>query len=434
MKLINNGKIVVGFDLCDKYSQISYANQNDGNVETLSLVAGAEHYNIPTVLCKKEGVNQWLYGREAWNYVREEKEEAQAGGILIENLVSLALSGEPIQIEGESYQPEALLALFFKRCLGMLSQIAPLEKIGALMITCETLDERILEVLAQVVSGVRLKAERVFFQSHVESFYHYMLYQPPELWRTQTLLVECRENEMKISRLECNQRTTPVVVYVEEKTYPFQSMELPEEEELRKEKQAYMDEEFLRLLEAECRNRTIASVYLIGDFFSEEWMRQSLRYLCKGRRVFQGNNLYSKGACFGMLERQQPSEMGKEHVFLGKDKLKTNIGMKILRQGQESYLALLDAGRNWYESDTKVEFYLQESNVVELIFTSLIGGNSRVAAIVLEGLPEGNSRLLMHLQLKDERHLIVELEDLGFGDFRPASQQHWREELELEKG
>ena len=114
MKLLHNAKVIVGFDLCDTYAQISYANIDSDSVETLSSVAGAEIYNVPAVLCKKEGVNHWLYGKDAL---------AEQGGIVIENLLSLAISGEPIQIEENSYQPEALLTLFCKRCLGMLSQI-----------------------------------------------------------------------------------------------------------------------------------------------------------------------------------------------------------------------------------------------------------------------------------------------------------------------
>ena len=51
-------------------------------------------------------------------------------------------------------------------------------------------------------------------------------------------------------------------------------------------------------------------------------------------------------------------ENGKNHVYLGQDKLKSNIGMKVRRQGEESYQALLDAGINWYEAQNTMEFYL----------------------------------------------------------------------------
>lgn len=426
MKLLNNEKIVVGYDLCDGYSQISYYIADSDNVETLSSVAGSEVFNIPTVLCKREGVNQWFYGKEAIRYAQENQ------GILIEDLLGLALDGEPIQIEGNSFQPDALLTLFMKRSLGMLSQVSSVDRISAMMITCEKMDYKTLEVLNQVVSNLGLKTDKISFQSHTESFYNYMIHQPEELWRLQTILCEYRENVIRVYRMECNKYTTPIVAFIDEAEYPFVSYEpMPEAESLRADKQRRMDEEFSELLERLCQNQMISSVFLIGEQFSEEWMKESLRYLCKGRRVFQGNNLYSKGACYGMMERLQESDAGKSHVFLGNEKLKFNVGMKILRRGQESYLALLDAGVNWFEAETELEFYLNEGNAVELVLTSLVGRNSKLARIVLEELPEGISRLKIHLYLEDEDHMVVELEDLGFGVFREATHRIWKEEIEL---
>ena len=95
--------------------------------------------------------------------------------------MELALDGEPVLIDGESFEPVALLALFFKRSLGLLSQVASSDRIEALMITCEVLDHRILDILNGVVAGIHLKGVKVAFQSHTESYYSYMIHQPREL-------------------------------------------------------------------------------------------------------------------------------------------------------------------------------------------------------------------------------------------------------------
>ena len=91
-------------------------------------------YTIPLALSKRQGVNQWFYGSEAIRYAGEEE------GILVENLLKLARDGEPVQIDGAPIDPVALLTLFLKRSLGLLSQVTNTERIGALMITCEELD------------------------------------------------------------------------------------------------------------------------------------------------------------------------------------------------------------------------------------------------------------------------------------------------------
>ena len=46
-----------------------------------------------------------------------------------------------------------------------------------------------------------------------------------------------------------------------------------------------------------------ACAFLLGEGFHGEWSQDSLRLLCHNRRVFKGNDLYSKGACFGMQDK-----------------------------------------------------------------------------------------------------------------------------------
>lgn len=129
-------KIIIGYDLGNVFSQISYSYlSQDSEVETLSCVAGEEHYNIPTVLCKRQGTGQWFFGREALRFSEEYPQEA----ILVENLVELAAAGEQVPIDGENYEPVALLTLFMKRSLGLLSLVSAPERIVAMMITSRKL-------------------------------------------------------------------------------------------------------------------------------------------------------------------------------------------------------------------------------------------------------------------------------------------------------
>ncbi|MGN0401228.1 MAG: DUF5716 family protein [Acetatifactor sp.] len=426
MGFLSGEKIIVGFDLGNEFSQISYILPGTGEVETVSQTAGTENYNIPTVLCKRSGVNQWFYGREAVKRGEEEQ------GILVDNLLALAIDGEPVLIDGESFEPVALLTLFVKRCLGMLNQVASVDKIDGLMITCEILDHHILDILSCVAGGLRLKTENIFFQSHTESYYYYMIHQPKELWMNQSLLFAYVGNCIKVYRMDCNRRTTPMVAYIEEKAYPFPFWEpLPEAVAGREKKAGELDIGLLKIAGEACEGSRAGSVFLIGDGFSQEWMKESLKYLCRNRRVFQGNNLFSKGACLGMQERLNISTEGREYIFLGNDKLKANIGMNILRQGEESYFALLDAGVNWYEASRELEFYLQDGNEITLIITPLVGKKGKLAQVVLDELSGTTVRMRARFFLEAENVLVVELEDLGLGEMKPSSGRVWREKITL---
>ena len=97
----NIKKVVVGYDLGRENAQISYCGFDESEPETVSAVAGGEQYNIPMVLCKRNGVGQWYYGKEALKFAGE------GNGVLIEDLLTLAERGEDVLVDGEAYDPAA---------------------------------------------------------------------------------------------------------------------------------------------------------------------------------------------------------------------------------------------------------------------------------------------------------------------------------------
>lgn len=426
MGILSQDKVIVGIELNNDYAQISFCLSENKAVETFSQVAGEEDYNIPMALCKRIGVNQWFCGREALRY----NESGQ--GVLVDSLLELALEGEPVLVDNESFDPTALLALYIKRCLGMLSPIASPDKITAVMFTCEVIDHRMLEVLHLVVERLRLKTDKIGYQSHTESYYSYVIQQPTELWMNQSVLFSYSGNSIITYRMESNRHTTPVVAFIEERSFPFRDWEEPDREDVFYDKDNRdRDCAFLEIATQICEDRQIGSVFLIGEGFSQSWMKESLRYLCQNRRVFLGNNLFSKGACLSMKERLFPDDNRKQYVFLGNDKLKANVGLKLFQQNEETYCALLDAGINWYDAEAELEFYMRDGNEITLTITPLISKAGKIAQITLEDFKESISRLRMRMFMESENDLVVEIEDLGLGEIRTSSGHIWKEKIRL---
>lgn len=427
-KKLHKGSVLAGYDLGERYSQISYCIYGQEDVDTVATVVGTKQYNIPTMLCKRKGVNQWFYGKDA---VRNAGEEDM---IPVENLLALAKKGEDVELEGESYDPAALLTLFVKRSMALMNFIAPVEKIDAIMFTVEETDDRMVEVLSQVSANMGLKTPYIYFQSHTESFYAFVLHQPADLWYHQVIACEHDGLRLKIYRMECNKRTTPVVVLIEEQTY--ETLVIPEdteEEQIRQDAYQLADERFLGILQTLCDGRMVSAVYLLGDGFRVGWQERSLRFLCHNRRVFQGNNLFSRGACYGLLEKLEPSEVGQGHVFLGKDMLKANIGMQVMRQGKESYYALLDAGQNWYELYKECDLLLAKEKELQFVVTPLNGRNVETKTIRLEqggtGAPFTRYRMEMKMSAPDQ--VTVKVTDLGFGELFVSEGRVWEQTFQI---
>ena len=409
-------RVVIGYDLDDYNAQISYCPLGSYDAETVSSVMGNEIYDIPTVLCKRLEVNQWYYGREALR-------QAEAGtGTLVEGLFEKARKGIPVVVEDEEYDPVLLLSLFVKKSLSILSAVVPLTKIAGVMFTTNTIDEQTVKIFGTIVEGLSLKTKQIYFQSHVESLFFYTIHQPKDIWNGQVLACEYEKDMMITHRLMFNQNTTPVVAFSE--TECFNNIEIGNK-----------DRNFLNILHKNCDGRYVSSIQLIGNGYKEEWYKDSLKYMCVNRRVFAGNNLYSKGACYGILEKLSPSQLGREYIYLGKDKLKTNIGMEVLKRGQVAYLALLDAGVNWYEAKAEVEFIVEEGDELNFRLSSLIGNKVYTETMILEELPErkkGTNRVRLQMEMVSDKRAHIVVEDLGFGEFYSSTNLVWEKEIQLD--
>lgn len=413
-----NDKFIIGMDISDEYVQLSYIQSDMSSPQTLSQVAGEEDYSIPMVMCKRPGVNQWYFGREAVNYSVQNQVEPLTG------LLSLAKANAEVTIEGQRLDAVALLALFLKRCVGMATTLNGTDKIAGLMLTGQGMGEDDAEFFSKVIEKARIKAELVYCQSHEESFYYYLLGQQADLLEKTSMLLEYRGGRLVVMMMHCNPFTTPRVLYCNVSGQEFPIFE-DEDMEVLDQELAYRCSDLIRQDKPD-------AVYLIGEAFVEQNIQETLRVLCSQCRVFLGNNLFSKGACIAMRETALlPSELGKRYVYLGENKLSANVGMQLLNQGQENYMALLDAGDGWKKAEKTVELYIKEQDVLEFQAVSLIGREDVNETIFLEGLPAGVSRLRLEVYMETRDELVVRVSDLGFGEIRPATQKTWEKRVRL---
>lgn len=422
-------RLFIGLELNHSSAQISFCSSEKPEPETVSLVAGKEQFAIPTALCKRHGVNQWFFGRDAWKHSEE------GDGILVDRLLSRACAGEQVTLEDEQFDAVSLLALFIKHSLSVMLLGSGAERPDYLMITVEEADSRMLEVLSGVGEYLQMDREHLFFQSHAESFYQYCMHQPEELRTHEVMIFEYASECLKTYRLEYNRRTSPIVSFTTQKSFPnMRLVPFTGDEAAISRQERQRDEEFAAIIEEETRERIVSCAYLIGDGYQGDWCKESLRLLCSKRRVFQGNNLYSKGACYAAYERIHPTGVSAKYLFLGKDKIKVNIGMNAVVAGKEQYYPLIDAGVNWFDVSREWDVMLESGNELFFVLTPLNGASRRTLLMKLNGLPEQDghmTRLHIRARFLSETRLAVRVEDLGFGSFFESSGLNWEQEVSV---
>jgi len=424
-------KYVLGYDLNDRMSQISYFELNSSVPETIAADDGKERMGIPTVLAKRRGVSQWEYGEAA------QKAARTGDSTLVGQLISFAASGAKLELEGEAYDATELLILFVRRSLNLLSMVMTPDQVECMIFTVESLEGKIVDVIERIANAMPIPREKIIIQTYEESIFYYMLHQSSELWDFEVSVLDYSGANLKAYGLWMNRHTQPVVSFVDKKEFfDIKSPEIMMEEEPSEEKQQRLDELVLTTTHDYFVGRTVGTVFLLGEGFEGGWCDKTLKYLCMGKRVFQGRNLYSKGACYCGRDKVSPCELNKDYIFLGQDKLKFNIGINMIVRSKEEYLAVADAGDNWYDSSAEYEFQLGggDKESVDLLITPLDGKNPEHIEIELDGLPQRPpraSRMKLNVDFESEVRLKISVEDLGFGEFYPSTGKKWVKIIEM---
>lgn len=405
---------IIGYDLSKKYVQISYVTfeKDEGDV-----------YNIPLCLCKRNGANQWFYGEEAVRYA------AAGKGTLLEGLCELATAGGLVTVDERKLDPVELLALFIRNTLSQLGLYKENVHVKALVVSVEGLTREMLACLERVKNIAMAGFEGVYFESRVESLFYYTIHQPKELWSYEVAVMDFSEGYFKTYRVEMNRRSRPILTTIEEEAY--EDITLPDETLSIMEKDHFLtqlDEKLFGIMEQFLEGRLVTSIYLTGKIFDKEWYPQTRKLICHNRRVFGGSNLYSKGACLGGMEKIAPGENAKAYLYLGKEKLKENIGVVRMNQGKPETEILLDGGINWFEAKAEFEFMPGEDYKLPIVIVPLDGSRERIVPVILPQIKGRDLKSMKYactLTMKSETELSVVVEDLGFGAFyKPGGRKY----------
>ena len=422
-------KYILGYDLNDSMSQISYFELNTSVPETVASDAEEERLGIPTVLSKRKGVAQWEFGNAA---IRA----AEGGGAtLVNQLMSFAAAGAKIDIEGEAYDATDLLILFVRRSLNLLSMVMSPSDVEYMIFTVKNLEGRLVDIVEKIASGMPVPREKIIIQTYEESIYYYLLHQPGDLWERDVCVFDYSGPHLCAYELWMNRGTEPVVAFVDRTD--FSDIKMPKfmmKEEESMEKADRLDEMILQIAHDYFSNKTVGTVFLLGEGFEGNWCNKTLKFMCMGRRVFQGRNMYSKGACYCGRDKAEPCDLNREYVFLGPDKLKFNLGLNMNVAGEEEYIAVADAGENWYDSGVTYDFVLGNARSIPLILTPLDGKGVETIEVELSGLPDRPpkaSRLRLSVSFESENRMKIEVEDLGFGEFFPTTGRKWEKIIEF---
>lgn len=413
-------KYLLGIDLGENFCQLSYLNTRRLSAgidpHTFSYVTGREEFDIPSAAFRHPESGDWVFGNEAFQAA------AECGQEPVTHLLALAAEEADGEAIGRYTQ---ILIGFLRYCLTLLSvEITP-EEIEAVTFTTAVMDRRNAEILRRAADALYPGLDKVSFEEHLKSFYHYVLMQDEEQRRQSVLLLDgWSESELVLYCLSFNKKTRPVVCFPEERR-----LRIPAEADAG-EKDRILYSAVKELMQ----EKEFSAAYLTGGALAGGWMKDSLNLICRGRRAFQGDTLYSKGAAYSTMAACGLASRADKYFYLSTDAMRCNIGMQCLKKGRPVYQAMLDAGTEWYDAAAQIDILLEDGDEVVLSETPVDRGNPREIAVKLENMPQrprATTRLRVKLSMTAADRMRIEVEDLGFGEIFPSSGMKWEQEIAI---
>lgn len=416
--------IILGIDYGNDYTQISYFNKGMDKPESISTIIEEQKYLIPTVLCKKKGINEWCIGDEAIHRASISHE------IVIKNFYNGLLNKDTEIIENEEYEYERLFSIYIKSIIQLAKTYSKSNYIHTIVFTMESADKKMIDTFVSITSSMGFKKERIKVIGHSESFAYYMVNQPKTLWVNEVVLFEFNAKYFKYYRMILDRGKIPCLLSIEEEDL---SSFIKLEQIVSVEGMNLADSKFLELIKEKFRNHFISSVYLLGIGFTKQWFNQSIDLLCEKRKVFQGQNLFSVGACLS-ISTQIKVNMD-EYMLICEGRTKVNVSVLIEHKGINRQLMLSKAGINWYEAGAKTECILDDIRNIQLIITSPISKSNRNISIELEGFPyrpNKTTRIELVIFYQSHNHFDIIIKDKGFGDLFKASEKVIKRTINVE--
>lgn len=287
------------------------------------------------------------------------------------------------------------------------------EDYSQVTVTMEEVDE---DSRRRVLALLPKSCRNPYIIARFRAFVEYVFHQERAMWDRNTLLLDYRGDTLNYILIDQIRRSKQKAYRAAYKTLDLTEYEIRQDSPERDASFAQMMKRFL------VRNPANI-IFLTGEGFEGNWMKKTLTYLCAGRRVFLGQNLYANGAA---LLGSSTIPMMDEGLILmeGPEMVAHTVGLIATDAGKPKYVPITSIGREWYNTRGSVDIILDKSHRVEFFFHNTRENELESASCELKDLPARppkTSRIHISVEFYSPHEGMILLKDAGFGDMYPGT-------------
>lgn len=414
--------LILGVDICDDYTQLSIFDTEACEAQAIGL-GEEEKFLIPTMVCKKKGENTWLIGEEAY------RTALFGEGSMVDKLVKLVSREGTATIEGIMYTAKEMLRTYLEQILDIPRTRHKVREISSLVYTIREADPKVMDTLVEISEQMGISRECVHILNHAEAFLFYVLSQKPDIWANQVCAYELFDHGLHYYEFSVVRGRRPQVVEVNheilEEGFSLEILETPSGERL-------ADRILSTCAARMMSKKVISTVFLTGKGFENpQWPEEFLRFVCNKRRVFGGQNLFSKGAAFVAFDCLQQTT-AYPYICICEGRTRSQVSMNVQYEGRMRQLVIACAGSNWYETKASVTFVLDGTDSIDFLVTPVGSSVPAKYSVPLDDFPKRPAKATkvdVIVAFTGERAMTVRVFDKGFGELFPSSGKMVRKDF-----
>lgn len=417
-------KFYVGIDLGEEYSQVSYYNCIDAEPVSVDFGTDSTECRVPTVVGKTIGRDEWFAGDEAIH-------GASLGEVIaVDGLLKKAADKNPVTVDKVSVMPVRLIAGYLDYLIQAAKLAGESDTADRVCITLENYNISVLNVLLKALNSIGYPDDAIEFAGRDESFIYYAISQKNELWKNDVFLFDYSNKGLIVKRMyTVNERGSRIImVHTDD-----MSDEVTDAMRRNKASEEYLDSRLKETAVKLFEHHNISTVYLTGEAFAGEFNTPSfIGYICDRRRVFAGDNLYCKGACYQAVAADYPPD--RDIIVACKERITTGIEIRISDRGRDKIFRLVRPGINWFGADCSYDFILDGAEEAELFLSPIDTREKQLIRISFAELPvrpDKATRITISFSFTSDSRCHMMVKDKGFGEFYKSSGRVINEELLL---
>lgn len=409
-------RILAGMDVCTDHTQITYFSNRSASPESLAHNPCEEQYLIPTRLALKIKKHEWIIGEDVGKAIEEDPSDVYE----VKDLLLTTAKGQPVEINGETFESAHILQLFLRRVFLVLRSYNPYVSVKYVVFTSDVVSPEFSVVMHDALERFGIKRDRYSFISHEEALINYTIHQRRELWLNETALFELDENGLHALFLSINRDTSPMAADIEKKELPdLKALDVSTDP-------VRAGGTFETLAETAMADRSISTIYAVGRGFITDFADKALGALSSGRHVFRGQNLFAKGACY--VAHSKSRGESEKFIYFDDNRIRTGISLIADVNGRQEDVVLIEPARLWYEAGCEKDIIVQDADELSFQKKDFVTKKIERRFISLTGLESGKdgiTRLRISVSFKDRDTCIIRVRDLGFGTFLPTTNRVW---------